>query len=473
MISRRISFLFPLAIALLLASSGCAGPEVPAAVSQAPRPFAGVSLRVACSDPSFTAAAKPLVQAWAGRTGARVELVNASITDATDVGLIGPAEIGTWAEKRELLSVPASLLGNVRFRWNDFLGPYRDRLARWGNAVVAVPLGGGGQLLVYRSDRLSDTRFIEKFRERFQRPPAAPATWDDVADLAEAFRLLDGRPSLPPWPGDSAALVNRFFQVAASYDRKAKPDPTSIMQAADLAKALSFQFQIETGQPRLQSPGFEAALAWMARVNASTAAGSADPVAAIVEGRASLAILTLEELARLPRDNATRFGILRLPGVQTETGVNDVPYFAWGTFGVVRSRCSHPDAAFDLLRELGSPERSAELIARAHSGIGPVRNEQLDRSAWLPYGFDAKQTSELATALRGSLGLESTSPTFVLRGPDHGALTDALAKPLREAIAGKIKPADALQQAESAWKMLDASHEKEAARWRRKAMGLE
>ena len=116
-----------------------------------------------------------------------------------------------------------------------------------------------------------------------------------------------------------------------------------------------------------------------------------------------MALVSLDQLARLPRENgavAGRFGLSGVPGARTfvhvdkttatpDANANYVPHFAGGRLGVVRTRCSHQEAAFDLLAELGGPARGAELIATPGLGAGPTRAAHLERdrlSYWLGTG---------------------------------------------------------------------------------------
>ena len=309
---------------------------------------------------------------------------------------------------------------------------------------------------------------MEKFQARFTRPPAPPATWEELADLAEFLRDEAGTPRLAPLPADAGAAADLFCRVAAGYDRTAVVLGTA---GGDRGTAgLAFQYAVDTGKPRLDAPGFLAAARWLARVGPCMATGPSDPVAALAEGRAALAVLSLEDLARLPRENGAvlgRFGLAPLPGTRPATapkagvGPNYVPYFTGGRLGVVRKRCPHPETAFALLAEIGGPERSLELIGDTAPGVGPFRDDHLDPKAhvaWLGYGFDPKRSGDLRDALRHYLAPNVVNPTFGLRGPDLAALTAALAGELREIAAGRREPAEGMRRAAEAWSKHDAAH---------------
>src|SRR5439155_14029524 len=187
--------------------------------------------------------------------------------------------------------------------------------------------------------------------------------------------------------------------------------------------------------------------------------GTDDPVAALAEGRAVLAGLSLDQLARLPRENGAvpaRFGLAPVPGTRKVRGTNPaaelppnfVPHFSGGRLGVVRTRCPHQEAAFDLLADLGGPARGAELIATPGLGAGPTRVAHVDRERlllWLGYGFDEERTKALQDAMRRYVEQAVKNPTFGLRGPDRADLIKAAAPAVRELGTGGVPAADRLK----------------------------
>lgn len=488
--------------AVTLAWVGGCGPSDTGTQPKDARPFRDAALRVSCPDAEFARVIAPLARAWASRHGAKVEVVTDPMAagDAADVGVLPLAELGAWADRGELVPVPTALraAGNA-YQRQDVIDAYRERLANWGRQTLALPLAGGGAVIVYRADRLADPAVREKFAARFGRPPDRPATWEDFADLAEFFAALDGKPSLPPLPDSADRLAELFFRVAACYDRQAMNDIVLARRQKVgnfEAEVLSFQFRTDTGRPRLDAPGFVAAAAWLARLRAAKClpdAPAANPAAALADGTAALAVLTLAELAKLPREGGKvpdRFAVAPLPGTRTFTdpatgkpapaaaGVNYVPYYGTGRLGVVRSRCANPDAAFDLLADLGGPARSLELVSAVGLGVGPFRDSQLsgDRLLiWTGYGFDEARSKALLTALQQNVRADVKNPTIGLRGPDHAALTAAVADVLRRVARGEEPDAaKAMARANAAWDELDAKvpAEKRLA-WRRRAAGLD
>lgn len=460
----------------------------------ADRPFAGTTLAVRCPDARLAGILAPLAKVWATRTGAEVTVTAGALTpgDAAQVGVLPYAELGGWADRGELLSVPAGVKEPGHpYQWSGVLGVYRgEPFAGWGGRLLGLPLAGDGAVVVYRSDRFADPRAKEDFRARFSRPLAAPTTWEDFADAAAFFADRDKRPSLPRVTADPARLADLFDRVAACYDRPALGEAAAAGGQIN-PDALAFHFRLDTGAPRLDAPGFRAAAAWLAGLKTRgclPADGPADPAAALAGDRAVLAVLTLGELAGLKRGGRVpdRYGVAPLPGtrkfadpktgelVATAAGPNYVPHFAGGWVGVVRKDCPNPEAAWDLLATLGGPARSAEVVAAG--GYGPTRDAHLDQTqllVWLGYGFDPEKSKVLQDALRHFVGKAVRNPTYGPRGPDRAALTAALGAELAKVAAGEVPPAEAMPRVSAAWEKADAGTPAEKVReWRRRAAGL-
>ena len=147
---------------------------------------------------------------------------------------------------------------------------------------------------------------------------------------------------------------------------------------------------------------------------------------------------------------------------------------AGGRLGVVRTRCPSPDAAFELLADLGGPTRSLETLGSAGLGAGPFRTAHLERDrlqVWYPYGFDADRSKALQDALR-QYARQDVNPVFGLRGPDQAALSAAAADALAKLAAGQTSAGDAVKQLAAAWNEIDSKTPKEQRlRWRRLAAG--
>lgn len=479
---------FTLVVALAALAAGCGGDVNVTSPGQPARPHEGKKLTFNCSDRALADALEPMIRSWEVRTGAAVALTRDPMTagDATDLAVIPANRLGEWAEPGHLAPLPLKHRAQVA----ELLPPYAERLAMWGDQTQAVPLAGDGVVLVYRADRFADPAAAAEFAKRGKGPLAAPVTWEQAAEIATFFAARDKGPSLPPLPADPTALFDLFSRVATSFDRPALSDKDLAERGKD-EELLAFHFEVRTGKPRLLSPGFGAAAQWFAALTAAGAVpqgASDDPVAALAAGRAVWALLSLDQLAKLPRKDGVveaRFGVAAVPGAQQRSDpaapqaerqlANYVPYFAGGRLGVVRSRCERPEVAFELLAELAGPARSAELISTPGLGAGPLRPADLSQDQfplWLGYGFDPARSRALQEALRSYLADTVKNPAFGLRGPDRDALTRDAAAALRKLGTG-AKPADVLAETQTAWTTLDAKAPAGApVRWRKHAAGL-
>ncbi|HJZ55923.1 MAG TPA: extracellular solute-binding protein [Gemmataceae bacterium] len=485
------------AAALSIASLGVGGCDPGATIAdKKEKPFAGVALKVRCPDRAFADAITPIAKTWAARTGATVVWVPPNDPDP-DVLVLPAAEIGLWAERDELLPVPPAIKEAAHpYQWQTVLPVYRgEQLAGWGRQIYALPLVGDGHVIVYRADRFADPVVVAEFQKEVKRKLDVPNTWEDYAEVAAFFSRLDKKPALP-LPDDPARLADLFFRVAACYDRPALGEdtvggPANAKNPAPAQDVLAFQFHTDSGKPRLSAAGFKAAAEWLAGLKARGAipeGGSADPVAALADGRAVMAVVSLAELIRLPRENGqvpARFAVAPLPGTrryfdasgkEVSSDSNYVPYFSGGRFGIVRKGCAQPDAAFDLLAEIGGPGRSLELISTPGLGAGPFRDNHLDQDRlliWLGYGFDEDRSKALQESLKGYIRRAVRNPVYGLRGPDQEKLTAALAVELKAIASGTVPPEPGLERAVKAWDELSAGVPPERLiQWRRRAVGL-
>jgi len=477
------SFLIFATTLLLMGCSGSINPAQPPPNKQ----YQGTSLNLSCPDEQLRSLLEPMIQVWSKQTGAVVSVSRDRMgADGTDVAILPYAELGEWADRGDLLPVPSALREpGDSYQWGSILEVYRgEPYAGWGSQVFALPVASEGSIVVYRADRFADPKSQEEFRKRFNRPLAAPASWEEFAEIAAFFAERDRRPSLPRIIADAARLEDLFLRVAACYDR-----PVRTGDAQDTPDALAFLFQLDSGAARVNAKGFAEAGRWLAALKAKgcvPAEGSADPAAALNEDRAVLAVASLADLMKLKRDDkrAGRYGLAALPGTKsfvnpatgtlTPSPVNTVPYLAGGWLAVVRRECKNPAAAFALLAELTGPIRSQELVAAG--GFGPTRDTHLESDRlilWLGYGFDEARTKTLQDALRSNLGKSVRNPAFGLRTPDQALLKQELRGELEKIATGSDSPDAGLKRLADSWD----GDRKGAPRaklleWRRRAAGV-
>ena len=490
---------FGAVVAMLAGGCGPASTPATRPASDSDRPFAGVALTVTCpaDNPAFADEFRNLAANWAAENGATVNITTDAPENGTgvDAVVVPTVDVGQYAAFGKAASLsPAIRRGGPPAEWDRVLPLYRKELAGWGGAEVGLPLAGDGYVLVYRADLLTDPVHLKGVADRSPVTELPPRSWEDVAVAAAYFADATGKPSLPPWPTDNGPLLTRFHQIAACYDRSASSRGQVDAKGPDRdTAALSFHFDLDTGRPRLTTPGFIAALDWLARSNQYRPPTPGDPVDALTSGSAVMAVLSLRDLARLPRDGgpvgpvSAKFGLAPLPGTEEAFGpdgrkvratglVNYVPYLgSGGLVGIVLADGKNQAAAWDLLGTAAGPSGSRALMTDPTAGVGPFRTEHVyEPSCWLGYGFDADRTRMLTDAMQRYVGVEVSNPALAVRTPGQAELMAALGTQVRAAATGERPPAEALRQAEAEWGKLTAGvPAAELRTWRRNAAGVQ
>ena len=467
----------------LLFVLGCGGPPLPPPTPK--KPLAEVTLTIACDDAAFRRDLANRVLGWSSKSGATVRVFPSSEAKSPDILIRTPAELGALAATGELASIPAELraTGNA-LQWVRILPAYSTLLTQWKKDIVGLPLAGDGFVLVYRADRFAEDATRTRFRAKLGHDLAPPTTWDELAELAGFFTEIDQKPSLAPLPTDPTRLLTQFHQIAVCSDRKSYTE-SDLTQGGGAtgsravnADTMSFHFDLRTGKPRIAGPAFVLAAEWLAKTRPYRAtAGTDDPIAAMANGSAIAAVVSLADLSRLPRDESTnavskRFGVSRLPGSRTLFDANGKPVTAAGSpnyipflgtttriAGVVKS-CPQPGAAWDLLAELASVTGSLAVMGDPALGAGPFRSEQREEArgaVWLAYCFDEEGTRQLVQAMQGFFPPEVGNPAVVLRTPNQGALMVSLEKQVRRVALGEAPANVALRQAADEWQAAAAA----------------
>jgi ABC-type glycerol-3-phosphate transport system substrate-binding protein len=499
-LSRLGKLIGSIALAVVLAS-GCSDSSAPPPAAKNRQPFAGVKVKVGCADPRVAVELARRAGPWSQRTGAAATVEPGLPADA-DVVVIPPRELGAWVAKNDAKPVPEEIRGSTHpLQWPRLLTISAERLAGWGGDARAIPLAGEAYVLIYRADRFADPKAAPDYAAKYGRPLAPPATWEEFADVAEFFADR-GQPSLPAPAEQPHRALREFHMVAACYDRLVVGGTTATAERVEsksdtsAAEMLAFHHAIDTGEPRLRKPAFVEAARWVKRTARCRAAGPGDnPAAAVATGPAVLAVVSLAELGRLPKEGAAApptIGVAPLPGTKVwfdpkdgqpkppgdkVKGVNYIPYFGEGGWvAVVRNSCQNPDAAFDLLSDLSGLSRSAELLSEPALGFGPFRAEHLDEAReaiWQRYGFDAERSRQLASAIRHYVGIGMANQVVAPRGADQQELMTLLASEVRKVGTGAASPEDAMKAADAAWRKADAARPADALRAeRRQAAGL-
>jgi multiple sugar transport system substrate-binding protein len=449
---------------LLSAQAGCS--PRPATSAPAAKSAPQALLKIACTDELPAAVVERYGRRWAARNGARLEVVRQDPEAATaaDVWVLPPARMPHFAAAGLLQPVPESYRGGGPYAWGGLLPLYRGRLLIWERQAYALPVLGDGRVCFYRADLFGAAEHRAAFRKKHGREPAPPATWEEFADLAEYFRdAHGGRPSLPPLPRADDNLDPQFFDVAAPFCRRAVRDE-DVKQGEDV---FSFHFELDTGVPWINKPGFVHALRLLQRLQGCRPADpAAEPAARFADGEAVLCVASPIWVKRFQDSPKVRgkFGICRVPGARhvfdlRSGGGQDVPDGDWmpylgagGWLGVVAKSSPQPELAFSLLAALGDPETSREIVAEPAWGGGVFRQEHLEIT-WESFGLGSEAKHGLAESLRAMVAHpQLINPVVRLRTPDERARQQELLAQVRAALTGKAEAQAALDATAARWR---------------------
>ncbi len=470
----RRSLLLALLIPALGIGAGCI--ERPSTIDPAPpRPYEGVELRLAASDPEDRALLQQLAHEWASRSGAKIRVLDDSWDGSADVGLIRTAELGRWADSGQIALAPNDLKQPANsYRWEDLLPAYSVRLTNWNDRTYALPVLGEGMVVLYRRDF---------FDGKGDHPATPPSDWSDFLDYTKPF----GAQYLPPLPKSSERLLAEFFSAAACFDRQAvsRLAPEDLIGGSGMF--FSFQFDANSGKPRLDAPAFQHVAQLFGKMM-PLRCQDRDAIEAFKSGQAKVGIVSLAELAHIAPELSSQLGVAPLPGAGSVFGqdgklrpnkqqtVNRIPYLGWGgRIGVVSAKSKVADAAWDFLIQVGMPDRtSLDLIANAHLGVGPYRTSQLEgraRPRWFGYELTAAETDHLIAALHDNIAIGVRNYRIRLRTPNQGELAAALDDELRKSFEAK-RPVD-MNKANQRW--LEIIRKLPANEWKavaRRSLGL-
>lgn len=464
-------------IAMLIGVAGCRNP-VPSAVQAQPR-WPGMTIRVAAPPGPPTELINQLGREWANSSHAKLVTVpmTADWPDA-DVVLAPAADLPHWAAAGKVATLPRPEAVDA------FMPVYRTRLLTWNGKVYGFPLLGDGPICVYRLDVFSDASMKSAYEAKFKKSLQPPQTWDEFADQAEFFAERRARPSLPPLPRDDTATCAALESIAAPMCCAAIRSTAVGEGIARSPQAFSFQYNVETGEPRIGEAGFVEALNLLQRIQKHRA--KTNLVAEAMAGdQAVLGYITLADLAALGKDDAKRWGVFRIPGSHRVFGpngsggasgsqVNFLPFVGAGAVvGMVSAGSSQAEMAFDLLTYLTSPTVSTEIVHTPSLGSGPFREMHLDNQrelGWFNFGLTQPQTASLRTYLREIADPRADNPALVLRIPARQSHIEAWANEIRAALTGGDAAA-AMRNAASRWRQLDGSPDKARTEFRR-SVGL-
>lgn len=337
---------------------------------------------------------------------------------------------------------------------------YRDRILSWGGKVYAAPYDGDSHMIYYRADLLNDPKNQADFKAKMGYDlPAPPKTWQQYLDIATFFngQTVDGQ---------------TIYGAGTAFKPKAQSYWTFLGLAASYAKSPDdpgYFFDTDTMEPRINNPGFVAALDLyiaLSKVGPPDVANwdVGDIRSNFPAGKVVLGIDwgDVGPLAADAKSSAIvgKWGSAMEPGVdkyydsKTKQWVekyNQAPFLAFGGWvQSVSKTTKSPDCALDFVSFMGSQNMSALLVVTPGSGVNPhYFSDGNNPEPWLKLGMTDAEAKEYLGAVTGIIA--HPNAVVDLRITGAAEYFDALDTQLARAVAGEVKSQDALDQVAKDW----------------------
>jgi ABC-type glycerol-3-phosphate transport system substrate-binding protein len=457
---RRVS---PVLFLLLVALTGCPG-ELPSEKTASELPFVGQQIHLGVpADQGFRTAWEAPLNEWAAQTGARYTLSELPPRPAAEAfsGLTGedrqtlaifPLEqAGELLGAASLAPIPPALLEDDEngVGWRDLFTGLSGKLAARKGTALFVPLSCPVLVCYYRDDLLSAAGLNP------------PQTWDEYQQLID--KLGDWAPGLTavePW--------GELFRATMFFARAVSP--------VQHPGHYSLFFDIESGEPLIDSPGFlralEQALAAVQKMPLEVlSCGPAECRDAILNGRAALAIALesppVGESAAgnaLARPQGMAVGFVRLPGSRetwnptrraweplADKGIQQVTLCGFAGLAVAassRNSVVETEASWNALARV----RGSNYVSGFPAGVvGLCRESQLQNSAEaVGPGLEGAEAAVYANTVAASLRDLRLVAELPVAG--RAEFRDHLSRALSKCLTGKQTPEEALHEAGQAWR---------------------
>jgi multiple sugar transport system substrate-binding protein len=452
---------------LLLVLTGCPDEKKTERVESLP--YIGQDIRIGVpAEMGFRTAWEGPLNEWSAQTGGKYTLTELMPGDHPE----GPAlfegddrqtlavfpleQAPAFVAAGQLAPIPESLrkADENGVLWPDLFAGLAAKIASRRGTPMFVPLECPVLVCYYRHDLLNAAGLNP------------PQTWDEYQQLLERIPAwAPGLVAVEPW---SEQFRTTMFLARA-------------VSLAQHPGHFSLFFDIETGEPLIDSPGFiralEVACAAVARMDpAALACNPADCRAAVLSGRAALSIAyespgfdrsSDTEHQRAPaqaRAGGMTIGVARLPGTKeiynpsrhvweapAEKGIQRVTLCGFGGWAIAASAAASPreiEASWNALARVRGRDGVSGFPAEV---VGLCRESQLSNPAGaLGVGLDGEEAAAYANAVAQSLRDPRVVAELPVTGRDEfrGVLTKAIG----EALAGSREPDKALETASRGWR---------------------
>jgi len=463
----------------VLAACAPAAPASGPAVEGSGKPYEGQTLTVAGMAWMWEAT-KPMYEQFLEETGVNLQvaafgqqeiedkLMQAVATDtylADLVAVLSNDSADVWGSGF-CVPVPEEVLGDESMGWDDVLPIYREKVLDYNGEIFGMPFDGDTHHLMFLHTILDDTDNQAKFESQFGYaldPDRGPKTWEEHRNYAEFFTGWD-------WSGDGtpdfgfAHMMKRgdtafwgFISRASSY-AKHPDDP-------------GFFFDLETGDPRINSPAFVRALTewkeelawgpagmasygWTEVIQASQGLKSAMNIgwdgtvmqveASQAKGMASFSVLPGSYEVYNAKEGAW----------ESMAEINYAPYLAAGGWQIsVAKKSESPAAAWDLAKHFTNKEMGNRFCFEGYRN--PIRTSEVtDPKPWMegPLQFSERSATTYIRALDETMN----HPNLILDLRIHGwtQYRDAVELAVSQALADEASPQQALDDCATSWRAI-------------------
>lgn len=347
-----------------------------------------------------------LIQEWSSQTGATVRWAEYSDDDAAELakrlettsssgGRLALVPLARLSDLERNLT-PLSAATGVEIDLKDLFKGLRERVLSRNREVVAVPIAAPSLVCYYRRDLLKAAG------------KKTPVTWDDYQELID---------SLEQWAPNLTAVEplapefrsTTFFARSLAYTKH--PENYSVW------------FDLETGNPVVDSPGFIEAInvaqkAWKKMPTTIREMTPADCRQSILSGKSAMALSyeplkTERDLSGGDRAKGIEIGVCRLPGSLRVFNRNSNRWetlppakvhapgmcgsLGWALGVTVPEEGSNQTAAWNLLATLVDREFDSAWATLPKS---ICRESQIaDAPAWNESGITTEESSQFVDAL--------------------------------------------------------------------------
>ena len=321
----------------------------------------------------------------------------------------------------------------------NILAHYRENLTRYGNQILALPIGAPQMALFYRADLL---------------PEKPPQTWAELTEF------------LPQGEGEIAGFLEPLSGPWAAHSLLARVAP-----AIRFRGRISTVFDLETMKPLITSEPFVRALAEMVeqhrKLQTKEFLSPKDVFQRLVSGKAKMAItwpqpsdaeppkldISVTRLLTTAEwyDNAQEKWVKREENMQ-----RNIDYLGSdGRLIGVAKNTLKANEAIAFATWLASDQVSLKMMPES-TASGPFRLSHLASVGLWTKGSIPDSTVDLYSDLIRQVHEGEMCLTFP-RVSQQAEYLDALANAVRAAIEGRLSPSDALSEAARNWQTITSS----------------